>query len=298
MNQQAIADRPASEERAARARIDAAGKLLRGGKSDVPDDFVALLFGRAAPEDLVGYEAGRARGAGPRGLGVSRRAQARRAENPLRAAASLGRRPPEVDLGDRDRQRRHAVPGRFGDGRTDRARPRRRGWSRIRSSRSSATRPASSTARRSERGSDKATARESFIHIHVERIDDAQRRAEIVAGAGAGAGRGAALRAGLEADARPRRRGRSRSSRPIRRRCRSTTSPRRSSSWNGWPPTTSRCSACATTRFAGKDRDLKPVHGHRSWHAARRRRAGVHARRPGRDRHAGRSAPSSTSRRR
>ena len=36
-----------------------------------------------------------------------------------------GRRPAEVDLGDRDRQRRHAVPGRFGDGRIDRARPRR-----------------------------------------------------------------------------------------------------------------------------------------------------------------------------
>src|SRR5712675_520629 len=57
MNQQAIVDRPDREDRAARARIDAAAKLLRGGKSDVPDDFVALLFGRAAPEDLVGYEA-------------------------------------------------------------------------------------------------------------------------------------------------------------------------------------------------------------------------------------------------
>ncbi len=57
MNQQAIVDRPDREDRAARACIDAAAKLLRGGKSDVPDDFVALLFGRAAPEDLVGYEA-------------------------------------------------------------------------------------------------------------------------------------------------------------------------------------------------------------------------------------------------
>src|SRR3954447_9606873 len=57
MNQQAIVDRPDREDRAARARIDAAAKLLRGGKRDVPDDFVALLFGRAAPEDLVGYTA-------------------------------------------------------------------------------------------------------------------------------------------------------------------------------------------------------------------------------------------------
>src|SRR5882724_13553026 len=58
MNQQAIVDRPDREDRAARACIDAAAKLLRGSKkSDVPDGFVALLFGRAAPEDLVGYEA-------------------------------------------------------------------------------------------------------------------------------------------------------------------------------------------------------------------------------------------------
>src|SRR5436305_14699311 len=57
MNQQAIIDRPDREDRAARARIEAAAKLLRGSKSDVADDFVALLFGRAAPEDLVGYEA-------------------------------------------------------------------------------------------------------------------------------------------------------------------------------------------------------------------------------------------------
>src|SRR3954465_15430961 len=57
MNQPAMVDRPDREDRAARACIDAAGKFLRGGKSDGPDDFVALLFGRAAPEDLVGYEA-------------------------------------------------------------------------------------------------------------------------------------------------------------------------------------------------------------------------------------------------
>ena len=86
MKQQAIVDRPGGEERAARARIDAAAKLLRGDKSDVPDDFAALLFGRAAPEDLVGYEAGRACGAGARGLGVLCGPQARRAENPVRAA--------------------------------------------------------------------------------------------------------------------------------------------------------------------------------------------------------------------
>ena len=57
MSQQAVIDRPGGEERAARTRIDAAAKLLRAGKSNVPDDFVALLFARAAPEDLVGYDA-------------------------------------------------------------------------------------------------------------------------------------------------------------------------------------------------------------------------------------------------
>src|SRR3954451_4771645 len=57
MNQPAMVDRPDREDRAARACIDAAAKLLRGDKSKVPDDFVALLFGRAAPEDLVRYDA-------------------------------------------------------------------------------------------------------------------------------------------------------------------------------------------------------------------------------------------------
>src|SRR6188472_78626 len=57
MNQQAITSRPGSEERAARARIDAAAKLLRSDKGNVPADFAALLFRRAAPEDLVGYDA-------------------------------------------------------------------------------------------------------------------------------------------------------------------------------------------------------------------------------------------------
>ena len=57
MAQAKTADRPGGEERAARARIDAAGKLLRGGKDDAPDDFAALLFAGTAPEDLVAYEA-------------------------------------------------------------------------------------------------------------------------------------------------------------------------------------------------------------------------------------------------
>ena len=60
MNEHAIIDRPGGEQRAARARVDAASKLLKGAKgdkSDVPDDFAALLFGQVAPEDLIGYTA-------------------------------------------------------------------------------------------------------------------------------------------------------------------------------------------------------------------------------------------------
>src|SRR6185312_8635008 len=56
MTQEEIADRSSTEERAARARIGAAGKLLRTDKGGAPDDFATLLFGHAAPEDLVGYE--------------------------------------------------------------------------------------------------------------------------------------------------------------------------------------------------------------------------------------------------
>lgn len=55
MTQAKTADRPVGEERAARARIDAAGKLLRG-KTEALDGFAALLFGHVAPEDLVVYE--------------------------------------------------------------------------------------------------------------------------------------------------------------------------------------------------------------------------------------------------
>src|SRR4051794_3370347 len=42
------------DEHVARALIDAAGKLMKD--ADTPANFAALLFGRAAPEDLAGYE--------------------------------------------------------------------------------------------------------------------------------------------------------------------------------------------------------------------------------------------------
>src|SRR6201999_3664249 len=56
MMQHEIVDRTGDEQRAAEARIAAAEKLLRGGKDKVPEVFAALLFGRAAPEDIVVYD--------------------------------------------------------------------------------------------------------------------------------------------------------------------------------------------------------------------------------------------------
>ena len=125
----------------------------------------------------------------------------------------------------RDRQRRHAVPASI------------RSWP---SSPSAASTSASwcirsftverdQAGRSPPSGARKPAAgalRESFIHIHVERIDEEARRAEIVEAHRAGARRRPRLRCRTggrcsRASARS-----SPSSRPIRRRCRSTRSPR------------------------------------------------------------------------
>src|SRR5436190_17488090 len=45
------------EERAAQALIAAAGKVLDADERGVPHDFVAGLFARAVPEDLMRYDA-------------------------------------------------------------------------------------------------------------------------------------------------------------------------------------------------------------------------------------------------
>jgi glutamate dehydrogenase len=53
----AAADLPGSdEERAEAALIAAAGKILRGDNREVPEDFVAALFAYAVPEDLLRYD--------------------------------------------------------------------------------------------------------------------------------------------------------------------------------------------------------------------------------------------------
>ena len=44
------------EERAEAALIAAAGKILRAGHREVPEDFIAGIFAHAAPEDLLRYD--------------------------------------------------------------------------------------------------------------------------------------------------------------------------------------------------------------------------------------------------
>src|SRR5258708_12238055 len=53
----AAADLPGTdEERAEAALIAAAGKILRSGNRDVPEDFVVALFAHVVPEDLMRYD--------------------------------------------------------------------------------------------------------------------------------------------------------------------------------------------------------------------------------------------------
>jgi glutamate dehydrogenase len=179
MNEQAIIDRPGGEERAARARIDAASKLLRGSKGDVPDDFVALLFARAAPEDLIVYGAGELAALGrdawaflatrKPGAPKIRFQQPNASEGEHLKSISVieivnDDMPFLVDSVMAEVTERglvtclvvHPIMGVERD------------------------KAGTLTAPPNEADSRKGGARESFIHIHVERVDDAQRRAEIV----------------------------------------------------------------------------------------------------------------------
>ena len=130
-------------------------------------------------------------------------------------------------------------------------------------------------------------ARESFIHIHVERIDDEARRAEIVQALEQVLAEVRRLRAGLAADAGARRRGHRRAQDQSaaaagRRDRRGDPVPA-----NGWPPTISPSSACATTRSPATSSELEPVletglgvlRAPRRAGAAPRRRAGRRSRR-------------------
>src|SRR3954447_9196432 len=179
MNQQAIVDRPDREDRAARARIDAAAKLLRGGKSDVPDDFVALLFGRAAPEDLVGYEAAElaalareawafvaARKPGAPKIGI---AQPKASDGEHLKSVSV------IEIVNDDMP--FLVDSVMAELTERGLAPRLVAHPILAVSRDKAGKL---TAAPTEAGRSKDETRESFIHLHVGRVDDGQRRVEIV----------------------------------------------------------------------------------------------------------------------
>ncbi len=172
-------DGPAGEERAARARIDAAAKLLRGGKSDVPDDFVALLFGRAAPEDLVVYEAAElAALASEAWVFVATRkpgAAKIRFDSPKASDGEHLKSVSVIEIVNDDMPFLvDSVMAELGE----------RGLATrlivhpiLRVERDKAGKL---TAPPKDAGNDKSGSHESFIHIHVSRVDDVGRRAEVV----------------------------------------------------------------------------------------------------------------------
>ena len=169
----AVEDLPGSdEERAARKLIDAAATLLAARKAEIPKDFVAELFAREEPEDLVAYDAHE----------LATLAEA--------AFALLGTRPPgapKIRLASPEGDGHlksisvleivnddmpflvDSVMGELTDRNLDVELVAHPVFTveRDRAGRLTAFKPA------------RAGARESFIHIHLERIDDESRRKEI-----------------------------------------------------------------------------------------------------------------------
>src|SRR3954451_13928083 len=181
MNQPAIVDRPDGEDRAARVRIDAAAKLLRGGKSEVPDDFVGLLFGRAAPEDLIGYHAAElavlAREAW--GFIAARKAGAPkiRLEPPQASDGEHLKSVSVIEIVNDDMP--FLVDSVMAELTERGLAPRLVAHPILAVSRDKAGKLTSAPA---EAGRNKDETRESFIHVHVARIEDAERVAAVVQG--------------------------------------------------------------------------------------------------------------------
>ena len=88
-----VQDIPRSgDDYASVALIDAATALLAKRKPDIPDDFLAKLFGLAVPDDLERYSAEELAAHRRAIVVVSRRAQSRRAQAALRAGRRRARR--------------------------------------------------------------------------------------------------------------------------------------------------------------------------------------------------------------
>ena len=251
----------AARKNAPRSADRAGRSILRDDRARRPDGFRRAAVRRAPRRRIsLRYDAARTRGARRARPGRFCGAQAGRAEDPLRRTpAAAGGERLKVDLGDRDRQRRHAVPGRLGDGRTGRARP-RRAAGRASDLRGRARRGRQARRRSTgEAGDATGEPRESFIHIHVDRIDDEARRAEIVQALEQVLAdvrrRVQDWRPMLGRVARRDRRAEGQSAAAAGRRDRRGDPVPA----NGWSPTISPSSACATTRSPARTR-LEPVH--------------------------------------
>ena len=181
MTQITTAGRPGGEqERTVRAHIDAAGELLHGERGEGADALVALLFGRAAPEDVIVYGAAElaalARDAwdflATRKPGVPKI----RFESPPSSAGGHLKSISVIELVNDDMPFLvNSVMGEL----TERGLDVRLVAHPI----LAVTRDGTSgklTAPPAEARRAKGELRESFIHIHVERIDDLHRRTEIV----------------------------------------------------------------------------------------------------------------------
>jgi glutamate dehydrogenase len=181
MSQTAIAGRPGGEdERTVRAHIDAAGKLLRGKRGEGADGLVALLFGRTAPEDLVCYEAAElamlAREASAFLATRKPGAPKIRIESPPRSEGGRLKSISVIEIVNDDMP--FLVDSVMGE-LTDRGLDVRLVAHPILAVRRDA-RTGKLTAAPEEARRAKDELRESFIHIHVERIEDPHQRTEIV----------------------------------------------------------------------------------------------------------------------
>ena len=184
MNLQTVVDRSVEEERAASARIAAAAKLLRGAKSDVPDDFAKLLFGHADAEDLIVYDAAElaALASGAWAFLSARKPNLPkiRIEHPQASdsKASGGgslKSVSVVEIVNDDMP--FLVDSVMGE-LTERGMTARLIVHPI--LQVERDKSGKLTAPPKDAGNNKDVRRESFIHIHVARIDDAARRADVV----------------------------------------------------------------------------------------------------------------------
>ncbi len=169
-----------SEERSVRARWGLPASSCATARSTCRTAFAALLFGRAVPEDLVRYDAAELAALAHEAWMFFSARKTGALKNPLRLAliAALGDHLKTISVIEIINDDMPFLVD-LGDGRARRARPRRspgrssdhRG--RARQERQAQSQPAEAKRHNGE-------TRESFIHIHVERVEDAARRAEIV----------------------------------------------------------------------------------------------------------------------